>query len=154
MVGPKTADICDEDDACRFLPPRLRDYGGLTSFAGSAVTMRAPDDNSLVRTSLEELGEGRVLVVDGGASERCALLGGNLATLAERNGWAGIIIWGGVRDSHELREAKLGVKALFTIPRKSEKRGLGERDVELDLAGVRIRPGEQIIADEDGVVVR
>jgi len=133
---------------------------GGTAFAFT-VPQRAPrskemnvfEDNTLVRAALEQDGGGRVLVVDGGASLRCALVGGNLGALAEKNGWAGIVVHGCVRDAAELRECKVGVLALATHPRKSDKRGAGERDVPVTVLGTRIAPGEWIYADDDGVLV-
>ncbi len=107
----------------------------------------------LVREALEERGEGRVLVVDGGASTRCALLGDKLARLAQENGWVGVIVNGCIRDSGEIAGIPVGVKALGTMPRKSGKRGNGERDVGVSFAGVAFAPGEYVYADRDGIIV-
>jgi regulator of ribonuclease activity A len=116
-------------------------------------TVRCFEDNSRVKEAVESPGEGRVLVVDGGGSRRCALLGGNLGNAAVRNGWAGVIIHGCIRDSTELDRMDLGIRALGTMPRRSEKRGEGERDVPVRFAGATFRPGDFVYADEDGVVV-
>lgn len=154
-----TTDLCDAHEdklvagTLRVLDPVLRPYGGAVRFAGPAATLRIFEDNSLVRTALEQDGAGRVLVVDCGGSLRCALVGGNLGALAEKNGWAGIVVDGCVRDSAELRACNVGVLALATHPRKSDKRGVGERDVPVTLLGARIAPGEWIYADTDGVLV-
>lgn len=154
-----TTDLCDAHEdklvagTLRVLDPVLRPYGGAVRFAGPAATLRIFEDNSLVSTALEQDGAGRVLVVDGGGSLRCALVGGNLGALAEKNGWAGIVVDGCVRDSAELRACNVGVLALATHPRKSDKRGVGERDVPVTLLGARIAPGEWIYADTDGVLV-
>ena len=149
-----TADLCDEHGSdVQVADPLFRDFGGRKAFFGPVLTLRVPDDNSLVRTALEEKGHGRVLVVDAGGRTDCALLGGNLATLAQDNGWAGVLVHGCVRDSDELAATAVGVKALACCPRKSEKRGLGERDVPLELAGVTVEPGAWIYCDADGVVV-
>lgn len=154
-----TTDLCDAHEyklvagTLRVLDPVLRPYGGAVRFAGPAATLRIFEDNSLVRTALEQDGAGRVLVVDGGGSLRCALVGGNLGALAEKNGWAGIVVDGCVRDSAELRACNVGVLALATHPRKIDKRGVGERDVPVTLLGARIAPGEWIYADTDGVLV-
>ena len=154
-----TTDLCDAHEdklvagTLRVLDPVLRPYGGAVRFAGPAATLRIFEDNSLVRTALEQDGAGRVLVVDGGDSLRCALVGGNLGALAEKNGWAGIVVDGCVRDSAELRACNVGVLALATHPRKSDKRGVGERDVPVTLLGARIAPGEWIYSDTDGVLV-
>jgi regulator of ribonuclease activity A len=149
-----TADICDaHPDETRIVAPIFRDFGGQPVFAGPVATVKVHEDNVLVRQALEEPGEGRVLVVDGGGSTACALFGGNLAWLGAENGWAGIIIHGCVRDVHELREATLGVKAIATHPKKSGKKGNGERGVPVHIGGVDLRQGDYVYADEDGIVV-
>ena len=107
----------------------------------------------MVRTVLETPGQGRVLVVDGGGSLRCALLGGNLAVLAQDNGWAGVIVHGCIRDVAEINECRIGVRALATMPVRSIKRGGGEQDVRVSIAGVAIQPGDWIYADQDGILV-
>lgn len=154
-----TTDLCDahedrlRDGRLQVPHPPWISLGKMPRFCGRAVTLRVPEDNSLVRTALEQPGEGRVLVIDGGASLRCALVGGNLAALGERNGWAGAIVNGCVRDADELDACAFGVKALHLNPRRSDKRGLGERDVVLAFAGVVVRPGDWIAADRDGWIV-
>jgi regulator of ribonuclease activity A len=117
------------------------------------TTLRVYEDNSLVREALSEPGDGRVLVIDGGASLRCALVGGNLAALAQRNQWSGIVVWGAVRDVSELRQCSVGLKALAANPRKAEKAGKGQRDVPVAFGGVTCRPGDWLAADGDGVIV-
>jgi len=149
-----TADLADEfGDRARVAEPLFQAYGGLPGFSGAAVTLRVPDDNSLVRAALLEEGAGQVLVVDGGGHVQCALLGGNLARLASENGWAGIWIHGCVRDVDEIAAQSIGVRALSSHPRKSVKRGLGERGVTLEFAGVCVSPGDLVVADADGLVV-
>ncbi len=149
-----TPDLCDQHgDAVRVAEPVFRDFGGVRRFAGPVETLRVFEDNALVRRVLEEEGGGRVLVVDGGGSVRTALLGGNLAALAARNGWSGIVVFGAVRDVAELAAARVGIKALAACPRKSAKTGSGQRGVTVSLAGVTIGPGDYLWADEDGVVV-
>ncbi|HVJ92911.1 MAG TPA: ribonuclease E activity regulator RraA, partial [Labilithrix sp.] len=110
-------------------------------------------DNALVRATLETNGGGRVLVIDGGGAVRRALVGGNLGKLAETNDWAGIVVFGAVRDSVELASCRVGIRALATIPAKSAKAGAGERDVPVTFAGCTFRPGEMLYADEDGIVL-
>jgi RraA family protein len=111
------------------------------------------ENNPLVRAALEEAGRGRVLVVDGGGSLRCALLGDNLAAMAVANGWAGIVVHGCIRDSADIGRMDLGVKALATFPLKSSKRDPGARDVPVSFAGVTVRPGDWVVADGDGLLV-
>jgi len=149
-----TADLCDRHgDRVAVAAPVFRAYGARKRFAGSVATLDCFEDNSLVRAMLEEPGAGRVLVVDGRGSLRCALVGGNLAVLAHRNGWAGIVVHGCVRDAAELAQVDIGILALATHPRRSEKRGAGQRDVRVSFAGVTFGPGAWVCADEDGLLV-
>ena len=149
-----TPDLCDAlGDAVRVAEPVFRDYGGVRRFKGPAATLRVREDNALVRAVLETPGEGRVLVVDGGGSLRTALVGGQIAALAATNGWAGLVISGAVRDVAELAAAPVGIKALAATPRRSAKTGQGEREVTVTIAGLTIRPGNFVWADEDGLLV-
>lgn len=152
--SPATTDLSDgHPGLVRHAEPLFRDYGGRLAFSGPVVTLHVPNDNSKVREAVEGPGEGRVLVVDGGGLTNCALFGGNLGKLAEQNGWAGVVVNGCVRDTAELSECAIGVKALAAHPKRSEKRGLGEKDVTVSFAGLTIAPGEWLYADGDGIVV-
>jgi len=149
-----TADLCDRfNQELQVAEPLFLRFGGKSSFAGPAATLKVFEDNSLVRQAFEGPGKGRVLVVDGGGSLRRALVGDMLATLAIDNGWAGAIINGPIRDSKAIGDMPLGIHALGTCPRKSEKRGAGERELALQFAGISIKPGDWVYADEDGIVV-
>ena len=150
-----TADISDElGSDVQVIEPAWLDYGAHIEFSGPAATVRCHDDNSKVREMLEAPGEGRVLVVNGGKSVHCALLGDMLAELAVENGWAGVIVNGCIRDSQAIGKLPLGVKARATHPRKSVKAGKGETQVTLAFGGVTIAPGDMIYADADGILVR
>jgi len=149
-----TADLYDKfEEKLQIATPMFNDYGGNLKFCGPASTVKVFEDNTLVRTALEEPGAGRVLVIDGGASLKCALLGDMLAELGKENDWAGIIVYGCIRDSAVITNIGIGVKALNTNPRKSVKKGIGERDVAVSFADVIISPGDYIYADEDGFVI-
>lgn len=154
-----TTDLCDAHEdlldagSLRIVAPGMRAFGRANRFAGAAVTLKVFEDNSLVRTLLGEPGAGRVLVVDGGGSMRCALVGGNLAVLGARNGWAGIVVNGAVRDTVELDACTIGIRALGTHPQKSVKRNSGERDVAVQFPGAVVRPGNWVYADADGILV-
>ncbi|WP_407569980.1 ribonuclease E activity regulator RraA [Deinococcus altitudinis] len=150
---PATTDLSDRHPQVQIAAPVFRDFGGRVAFAGPAFTVRVFEDNTPVRAALETPGQGRVLVVDGGASLNCALLGDVLGTLAVRNGWAGVVVNGCVRDSVALTSLPLGVKALATHPRRSGKGDSGEQDISLMFAGVSIEPGNWIYADADGLLV-
>jgi regulator of ribonuclease activity A len=149
-----TADLCDaHGDQMQVCEPLFAAYGGRRAFHGPVSTVRCFEDNSRVKEAVESPGEGRVLVVDGGGSRRRALLGGNLGVAAVKNGWSGVIVYGCIRDSAELAPLPLGIRALGTMPLRSEKRGEGERDVPVRFAGVTFRPGDHVYVDEDGVVL-
>jgi len=153
-ASPATADLCDElGAALQVAAPLLHDFGRRSAFGGPISTLRVFEDNTLVRATLESNGRGRVLVVDGGGSTRCALLGDRLATLAVEHGWAGVVIHGCVRDAAALAGVELGIRALATSPRQSGKGGAGEREVAVSFAGVTFHPGHHLYADADGIVV-
>ena len=153
-----TCDLCDAhmaDVGTRFfiLPPVFRDLGGVPRFSGVVATVRCHEDNAMVKAALDEPGRGRVLVVDGGGSLRRALVGGNVAAAAAKNGWAGVVVDGAVRDTAELAATAVGIRALALIPIPTVKRGVGERDVAVQIQGVWVRPGDRLFADADGIVV-
>jgi regulator of ribonuclease activity A len=149
-----TADLCDAyASSVRVAQPLFREFGGVEKFAGPIETLRVRDDNTLVREALETPGQGRVLVIDGGASLKCALVGGRLATLAATNGWAGVIVNGCIRDLVEIRELPVGIRALNAVPIRSGKNGEGERGATLSFAGVTFTPGHFVYADTDGILV-
>jgi regulator of ribonuclease activity A len=149
-----TADICDAlEDQAIVLRPVFQDYGGKLEFEGVISTIKCFEDNSLVRDAVAEPGNNRVLVIDGRASIRCALLGDLLAAKAFENGWQGVIVNGCIRDSGVIGEMALGVKALGTHPRKTVKLGAGQRDVTVEFAGGIIEPGNYVYADGDGIVI-
>ncbi len=151
---PATTDLCDVySDALQVVEPIFKDYGGVRAFHGTVVTLKLFEDNSLVREALAEPGDGHVLVIDGGGSKRCALLGDQLAELAVQNHWRGIIVYGCIRDSARIAELPLGVKALGVHPLKSVKRGEGQRNLLLRFAGIVVYPDDMLYADEDGIVI-
>jgi regulator of ribonuclease activity A len=150
----KTTDLCDEyGDAVMVVRPMFRSYGGVSNFFGPISTLQVNDDNVLVKAALSEPGNGRVLVVDGGGSLRCALVGDLLASIGQRNGWAGIVVHGCIRDQNVIHGIHIGVMALATNPRRSAKQGLGARDIPVTFADVSFVPGHYLYADEDGIIV-
>ena len=149
-----TADLCDaHEDKVRVAAPIFRTYGGKIAFHGRIATLKLFEDNGLVRQTLGTPGNGRVLVIDGGGSLRCALLGDQLAALAVKNGWAGLVIWGCIRDAAAIGTMDLGVLALATHPRKTVKQNLGAAEVPVSFAGVDFHPGDWLYADADGLIV-
>ncbi|MEH3033206.1 MAG: ribonuclease E activity regulator RraA [Aeromicrobium erythreum] len=149
-----TPDLCDEHgDDVRVLAPGLVDLGGRERFHGPVRTVACHEDNSRVKEVLATPGDGHVLVVDGGGSLACALVGDLIAAGAVEQGWAGVVVSGAVRDVEVLRTLDLGVRALASVPRRSVRRGVGELDVPVVVQGVRIAPGDHLYADATGVVV-
>jgi regulator of ribonuclease activity A len=149
-----TPDICDEfSSAIQVLEPLFTEFGGAGKFCGEVVTIKCFEDNSLVKQTLGGNGQDKVLVVDGGGSLRCALLGDMLGAMAEQNGWQGVLINGCVRDVEMLKTMAIGVRALGCHPVKSVKLNKGQLNVPLRFAGASIKPGQYLYADENGVVV-
>jgi len=151
-----TCDLCDahkDGRTLRVLPPVFKDFGARLRFCGPVSTVKCHEDNTLVKTAVDSPGEGRVLVVDGGGSLRRALVGGNLGAAAARNGWAGVVVDGCVRDVAELAACELGIRALAAVPLPTVKRNEGQRDVPVQVQGVWVQPGDWLYADADGIVV-
>lgn len=160
MANFVTCDLLDdnEDKLIHVIPPMIdgkawRQYGGISTFGGQAVTVKCFEDNSRVKELLATDGQGKILVVDGGASMRCALMGDMIAKSAVDNGWAGVIISGCVRDVDEIAKMELGVLALASIPKKSVRKGVGETGLPISIGGVTICEGDYIYADNNGVIV-
>ncbi len=156
MIGMKRSvpDICDEfPSEIQVLEPLFTEFGGKEKFSGEIVTVKCFEDNSFVKQMLANDGREKVLVVDGGASLRCALLGDLLGAMAARNGWQGVLVNGCVRDVEILKNIDIGVRALKAYPLKSEKRNEGQLNTDLHFAGVDFKPGHYLYADENGVVV-
>lgn len=149
-----TADLYDDyEDRLESCVTQLNNYGGRPQFEGPIATLRTFEDNSVLKEIVHEPGEGKVLVVDAGASLRAAVLGDRLTEAAATYGWAGLVIYGAVRDVAALRELPIGVKALGSNPRRSRKEGLGVRGDTLAFGGAAFAPGRTLVADEDGVVI-
>lgn len=149
-----TADLVDShDDQVRLCQIQWRWFGRRRGFHGQAVTLKCFEDNSLIRAALSEAGHGKVLVVDGAGSLRCALVGDQIAALGQRNGWAGVIINGAIRDGDALDGMDFAVLARGRAPKKSAKTGQGWRDVPVTFGEVTFTPGAMVYADGDGVLV-
>lgn len=153
-MTPSTADLCDQfESELRICAPMFRSYGGRTSFGGRITTLKLFEDNGLVRKALEAQGDDRVLVVDGGGSMRRALVGDQIAALAVKNGWAGIVVYGCIRDSAAIGDMDIGLFALGTHPLKTVKRNEGQVDLTVTFGGIDFVPGHHLYADGDGVIV-
>lgn len=152
-MTPKTSDLCDAcDDALACALP-FRGYGRRRSFAGTIRTVHCFEDIALMRGMVTAPGHDQVLVIDGGGSLARALFGDVMADVASRNGWAGLVINGAIRDCVEIDAMDIGVKALGTVPRRGARTGAGEVDVPVEFGGIRFTPGHRLVADEDGVIV-
>jgi regulator of ribonuclease activity A len=149
-----TADLVDaHSDVVQSCEAQFRQYGGRVRFHGPIRTIKSTEDNALVKQTLATAGNGAVLVIDGAASLRCALVGDLMAGAAEKNGWAGLVIWGAVRDTVALAGLNVGIKALGSNPWRSSKNGTGQVDVPVSFGGVEFRPGSWLYSDEDGILV-
>lgn len=153
-VNIPTADLIDaHGDQLQSCEVQFRQFGGRRNFHGPICTIQTLEDNALIKQTLAEPGRDGVLVVDGGGSLRTALMGDMIAASAQKNGWAGVITYGAVRDTVALGKLDLGVKALGSNPRKSGKAGTGSRDVPVSFGGVTFTPGAWVYSDDDGIVV-
>jgi regulator of ribonuclease activity A len=148
-----TADLSDEHPDALVCGLQLTQFGGVTEFSGAISTVRCADDNVLLRQQIESPGNGRVLVVDGGGSLGSALVGDLIAGIAAANGWVGLVLNAGVRDTAVLRHMPIGIKALGSVPRRSAKHGVGEIDVPVEFGGITFTPGAILASDDDGIVV-
>lgn len=155
-----TCDLLDDhpDKDIQVMSPSLdghffKSYGAIKSFAGEVVTVKCFEDNSRVKELLATDGRDKVLVVDGGASMRCALMGDMIAASAVKNHWNGVIIYGCVRDVDAIATLDLGVHALASIPLKSNRKGVGEVDLVLKFGGVTIHSGDYVYADNNGIII-
>lgn len=161
-----TCDLCDAHknapfESLRVLPPVFKEFGARRAFCGPVSTVKCFEDNSLVKAAVDSCGYlqtpqgrvARVLVVDGAGSLRRALLGGNLGAAAARNGWAGVVVDGCVRDVNELAVLDVGIRALASLPMPTEKQGQGQKDLPVQIQGVWVRPGDWLYADADGILI-
>ena len=153
-----TCDLLDDHPDTQVMSPSIdgksfKNFGGKSAFGGEVVTVKCYEDNSRVKELLATDGQGKVLVVDGGASMRCALMGDLIGESAVKNQWAGVIIYGCVRDVDALAQLDLGVQALAAIPQKSNRKGAGETGLDLSFGGVAIAQGNFVYADNNGILV-
>jgi regulator of ribonuclease activity A len=154
MMPFATADLCDaHSDKLSIVAPMFMRFGGREAFGGEIRTLKVFEDNALVRQTLSTPGNGNVLVVDGGGSMRCALVGDQLALLAQQNNWSGVVVYGCVRDSVAMRAMDVGIRALNTHPLRSLRKGIGDIDIPVVFGGVKFTPGHWLYADADGIVV-
>jgi regulator of ribonuclease activity A len=149
-----TSALCDIYlDQVDVVEPMFSNFGGSASFAGQITTVKCFEDNGLIRSILEEDGDGRVLLIDGGGSLRKALIDAELAALAEENEWEGIVVYGCVREVDDLEDMSLGIQAMASIPVGATSQGIGEIDVPVNFGGVTFLPEDYLYADNTGVIL-
>ena len=143
-------DLHPETPSCEV---QFRRFGKHQRFSGRIRTVKCFRDNGLVKQLANSEGKGAVMVVDGGGSVASALMGDQIAEAACKNNWAGVIIFGAIRDSVAINRMEFGLKALGTNPRKSAKDGVGEIDVTVSFGNVNFVPHAYLYSDEDGILV-
>jgi regulator of ribonuclease activity A len=151
-----TAKLCDEyahHPHFQIAEPLFKNFGGNLAFFGQITTLKVFEDNELVKQTLAENVCQRVLVIDGGGSHRCALIDYELAELACQNGWQGLVVYGCIRNSGEIKQLPLGIRALHAQPLQSHERGIGETGNTITFAGVNFKSEHFLYADEDGIIV-
>jgi regulator of ribonuclease activity A len=148
-----TADLCDEHTNIQIAEPIFNLYGEKKKFMGKIRTVIAIEDNSYVKELVNTKVDGDVMVIEGKGSTKCALLGDNLAKKASENGWSGFVINGCIRDSEIISTIPIGIKALNTMPKKSNKSNVGEFKKDLNFAGVLFQEGDFLYSDSDGIII-
>jgi regulator of ribonuclease activity A len=151
-----TAKLCDkyaDQPHFQIAEPIFKTFGGNTRFFGKITTLKVFEDNGLINQTLAQKVTQRILVIDGGSSHRCALIGYEQANTASKNGWQGLIIYGSIRNSEELKQLPIGIRALHTQPLSSHERGIGETGNTLTFAGVNFKTEHFLYADADGIIV-
>ena len=149
-----TPDLCDENpETVSAVAPIFNNYGGKRAFGGEIVTVRCFEDNTVVKAQAAEDGAGKVMVVDGGGSMRCALVDDMLAANAMKNGWLGLIVYGCIRDVDAISTLDIGIQALNSMPIRSIRENRGELNIEISFGGVTFKPGEYVYADNNGVII-
>ncbi|MCO5249025.1 MAG: ribonuclease E activity regulator RraA [Chitinophagales bacterium] len=151
----QTADLYDDNigkvEVCL---PLFKSYGKKSKFSGKIYTIKCHEDNTLVGDTLRSVnGKGKVLVIDGGGSLRGALIGDKIASAAIKNEWEGVIVYGCIRDSTDINQMQIGIRALNTNPTKTVKRNTGIINETVNFANVTFRPGDYVYVDEDGILV-
>ena len=149
-----TSELCDlYAEQVDVVEPIFSSFGGVSNFYGKVTTVKCFESNGLIAEVLEENGEGRVLVVDGGGAVRRGLIDAELAQLAVDNGGEGIIVYGAVRQIQQLENLDIGIHALAPIPVSADESSAGESDIPVNFGGVTFFPEDYIYADLTGIIL-
>lgn len=149
-----TSELCDMyTEQVDVLSPIFEHYGGLSSFGGQVQTIKCFEDNAIILNVVANDGTGKVLIIDGGGSIRCALIDAEIAELAAENNWEGIVCNGSVRDVDALEDINIGIMALNSIPVGADDQGIGEDDIAINFAGVTFLPDDHLYADSTGAIL-
>ena len=149
-----TSELCDlYAEQVDVVEPIFSSFGGVSNFYGKVTTVKCFESNGLIAEVLEENGEGRVLVVDGGGAVRRGLIDAELAQLAVDNGWEGIIVYGAVRQIQQLENLDIGIHAIAPIPVSADESSTGESDIPVNFGGVTFFPEDYIYADLTGIIL-
>ncbi|MEX4116803.1 ribonuclease E activity regulator RraA [Haemophilus influenzae] len=149
-----TSELCDlYAEQVDVVEPIFSSFGGVSHFYGKVTTVKCFESNGLIAEVLEENGEGRVLVIDGGGAVRRGLIDAELAQLAVDNGWEGIIVYGAVRQIQQLENLDIGIHALAPIPVSADESSAGESDIPVNFGGVTFFLEDYIYADLTGIIL-
>ncbi len=149
-----TSELCDlYAEQVDVVEPIFSSFGGVSNFYGKVTTVKCFESNGLIAEVLEENGEGRVLVIDGGGAVRRGLIDAELAQLAVDNGWEGIIVYGAVHQIQQLENLDIGIHALAPIPVSADESTAGESDIPVNFGGVTFFPEDYIYADLTGIIL-
>ncbi|MFI1562800.1 4-carboxy-4-hydroxy-2-oxoadipate aldolase/oxaloacetate decarboxylase [Streptomyces sp. NPDC020490] len=168
VTGPPKADARDVEALARFgvatvseamgrgglLGPEIRPVQQGVRIAGTAVTVLSwPGDNLMIHAAVEQCGEGDVLVVTTTSPSTDGMFGELFATALRRRGVCGLVINAGIRDTQELRDMGFAAWSRAISAQGTVKATGGSVNVPVAIDGQVVRPGDVIVADDDGVVV-
>lgn len=154
LLGLPTATISDVLGPGHVLAARVKPVRAGLRVAGTALTLRMPPtDNLGMHVAVSVARPGDVIVCDHAGGQLGAPVGDIMVAAARERGVAGIVLDGVVRDIAGLRESGWPVFAIGSHAQQCAKTGPAWIGLPIGCAGVRVRPGDAIVGDDDGVVV-